>query len=87
MNQKKMKHYSKVGAVLRNTQKDHAYLHLGEQRYRNLTTGVEGEIPDDIAKKIFLLNVELTEMIAINPEIENLITKLNLKFEPKKQTT
>lgn len=69
-------------AVLQNIQNNDAYLHLGEDMYRNLRTGKEGEIKPELATSIFNLNVPLTVMLAENPILETMIKKLNLRITP-----
>ena len=73
---------SKVRSVLSNIQNNDLYLHLGEDNYRNLRTGKEGEIKPKLAAAIFNLNVPMTVMIGDNIVIESLIKKLQLKAEP-----
>ena len=70
-----------VRAVLRNIQNNDAYLHLGENKYRNLRTSKEGVIEPEIASSLFNLNVPLTVMLGDNPNIEELISKLNLRID------
>lgn len=68
-------------AVVRNIQNDFLYRYLGENKYRNLTTLQEGEVPEEKAREIFKINIEATSIINEYPEVENLINKLQLKFE------
>jgi hypothetical protein len=44
-------------------------------------TGVEGEIGEDVAQKIFKINLELTEVCENFPNIEKLIHTLKLKID------
>jgi hypothetical protein len=68
-------------AIVRNIQNNHLYRYLGGNRYRNLMTGVEGEIGEDMAQKIFKINLELTELCENFPNIEKLIHSLKLKMD------
>lgn len=67
--------------VVRNKKTNDLYFYLGENRFRNLRTGVEGVVSDDAARNTFVINLEATELINKNPIIENLIRSLNLKFD------
>ena len=40
-------------AIVRNIQNNQLYQYMGGTKYKNLITGVEGEVADDIAKKLF----------------------------------
>lgn len=68
-------------AIVRNIQNDFLYRYLGENKYRNLTTLQEGEVPEEKAREIFKINIEAISIINEYPEVENLINKLQLKFE------
>jgi len=68
-------------AILRNIQNNHLYRYLGGNRYRNIMTGVEGEIGEDVAQKIFKINLELTELCENFPNVEKLIHSLKLKID------
>ncbi len=68
-------------AIVRNIQNNHLYRYLGGNRYRNIMTGVEGEIGEDVAQKIFKINLELTEVCENFPNIEKLIHTLKLKMD------
>ena len=68
-------------AIIRNIQNDFLYRYLGENKYRNLITLQEGEVAEEKAREIFKINIEATSIINEYPEVENLINKLQLKFE------
>lgn len=68
-------------AIVRNIQNNDLYLWLGENRFRNLRTGKEGEVDEEKAKEIFKINLEATAMINEFPIIKTIISKLNLKIE------
>ena len=72
-------------AVLQNRKTNDYYLYLGKNRYRNIYTGVEGEIEPSKAQRIFVKLDAATVILEENPNIELLIRTLNLKIE--KQTT
>ena len=67
--------------VCRNINSNDPYLYLSGNRWRNLRTGVEGEIPDETAQKVFKINLELTHFLAENPLVEDLIKSLNMKID------
>lgn len=67
--------------IVRNIQNNTLYRYLGENKYRNLITLQEGEVPEEKAREIFKINVEATVILNEFPEVENMINKLNLKFE------
>lgn len=68
-------------AIVRHIRSNMLYRYLGENKYRNLTTLQEGEVPEEKAREIFKINIEATSIINEYPEVENLINKLQLKFE------
>ena len=68
-------------AIVRNIQNNHLYRYLGGNRYRNIMTGVEGEIGEDVAQKIFKINLELTELCENFPNVEKLVHSLKLKID------
>lgn len=68
-------------AVVRNIQNNDLYVYEGNDVYRNMRTQVRGNVPPEVAEKIFKINVEVTGMWSKYPLIEDLIHKLNLKIE------
>ncbi len=68
-------------AIVRHKTTNTLYRHIENDRYRNLSTGVEGEVPPEIAKKIFTINIDATALLNEQPNIEKLIKALNLKIE------
>lgn len=64
--------------IVRNIKTNDFYKYIGENIFVNLRTGEQGFVPDEKAQRVFKINMDLTIMIAANPEIENLITKLKL---------
>jgi hypothetical protein len=67
--------------IVRNIQNNQLYGHLGDNKYINLVTGVEGEVPDDMAKKIFKINLQATKIVYDFPVIETLISELGLTID------
>jgi hypothetical protein len=49
-------------------------------------TGVEGEIPEEMARKIFKINLEMTELCENFPNVEKLIFALKLKMDKNENT-
>ena len=72
-------------AIVRNIQTNVPYRYLGQNIYRNLCTGVEGEIKEELAQKIFKINLEATAICEEYPLVEQLIKSLNLKLENNKK--
>lgn len=66
--------------ICRNIQNQDAYEFLGGNRFRNLRTGAEGEVADDVAKKVLKFNIDATEIINEFPLVAEMIKVLNLKF-------
>lgn len=67
--------------VLRNVQNNQLYAHMGDNRYVNLITGIEGEVPEDMAKKVFKINLQATKMMHDFPSIQTLVSKLGLTID------
>lgn len=72
-------------AICRNIQNNDLYRFLGGNKFRNLRTGREGEISDEMAQKTLNINLDATELINENPIIEEMIRTLNLKFDNNKK--
>jgi hypothetical protein len=69
-----MKHF----AVVRNTQNNQLYKYIGGTTYVNILTGKSGEVTDDVAKRIFKINLDATDILNKYPNVELLIEKLEL---------
>lgn len=67
--------------ILRNIKNNEAYKFLGGNKFQNLRTGIIGEVSDEMARKVFKFNIEATEMINEYSQIEELIKRLNLRFD------
>jgi|688.fasta_scaffold178663_2 hypothetical protein len=72
-------------AVVRNIQNNQLYKYLGGTTYVNVMTGKSGEVPDELAKKIFKINLAATDILNKYPNIELLIKELELLIENKNQ--
>lgn len=68
-------------AIVRNIQNNHLYRYLGDNKYKNLITGVSGEITEEVARKIFKINVQMTSLCNEFPIIEEAIQRLQLKMD------
>lgn len=69
-------------AIVRHKKTNLLYEYLGGDKYRNLITGVEGEVPPELAKSIFAISLDATEMLDRYPNIRQLIESLKLKIVP-----
>lgn len=67
--------------VCRNIQNNDLYFYEGENVFVNIRTGKSGVVGDDVAAKVFKMNIEATTMINEFPVIEIMIKKLNLKSD------
>lgn len=65
-------------AFVRNIKNNELYEYMGGVKYKNIRTGISGDVPDNVAKEIFKINMETTILINEYPLVENLINKLNL---------
>tara|TARA_R110002126_G_scaffold66582_2_gene169207 strand:- start:851 stop:1075 length:225 start_codon:yes stop_codon:yes gene_type:complete len=65
-------------AVVRNVQNNQLYKYVGGTTYINVITGRSGEVPDDVAKRIFKINLSATDMLNKYPNVEELINRLEL---------
>jgi hypothetical protein len=65
-------------AVVRNIQNNQLYKYLGGTTYVNVMTGKSGEVPDELAKKIFKINLGATDILNRYPNVEKLIKELDL---------
>lgn len=71
-------------AVVRNIQNNDLYRYLGNNVFRNIRTGVEGIVSEEKAKEVFKINLEATWMIEEYPQIEELISRMNLRIDKDK---
>lgn len=68
-------------AIVRHKKTNDLYYFLGGNKFRNIRSGVEGEVPDDVAQRSFAINLEATVLINEYPMLEDLIRSLNLKMD------
>lgn len=68
-------------AVVRNVQNNQLYKYIGGETYINIMTGKSGEVNDDVAKRIFKINLPSTDILNKYPNVEELIKKLELVIE------
>ena len=68
-------------AIVRNVQNNQFYMYLGNNKYRNMVTDMEGEIEPEKAQKVFKINLSLTQMCHEFPMIIQLIKQLGLKAD------
>jgi len=71
-------------AICRNIQNDAIYRYIGDNKFINVVTRVEGVVDDETARKVFRINAEATIMINDYPIIEDLIKRVGLKFNTEK---
>ena len=57
------------------------YKFLGGNTFQNMHTLVKGEVDNEMAQKIFKVNLSLTMLINDFPNVALLIEKLSLKIE------
>lgn len=67
-------------AIVVNKQTRVPYEYLGEDRYRNLHTGIEGYVEPEKANKIFNIHLEATYYFGRFPEIKDLVKILKLRL-------
>lgn len=54
------------------------YEYLGQNKFRNLHTQKEGEVPEDKAKEVFIINLDVAKICLDNPNVKTLIKELKL---------
>jgi hypothetical protein len=68
-------------AIVRHKSTNRLYRYIGDDTYVNLFTGVSGKIKPEDAQKMFVINLEMTQLISEYPMIEEMITKLKLVLD------
>lgn len=68
-------------AIVRNIQNNQLYMYLGENRYKNMISGIEGEIDPQVAQKIFKINLNATMICSEFPLVQELIKRLQLTVD------
>lgn len=66
--------------IVRNLQNNDLYEWDGE-RFTNLRTGKSGVVDDETARKVFVFNVEASQIFNDFPIVKDLIKRLNLKID------
>ena len=66
--------------IVRNIQNGDAYSWDGKE-FTNLRTSNSGAVEDEVARKVFRFNPAATEIINEYPIVEEMIKRLNLKFD------
>lgn len=56
------------------------YRYLGGNIFQNLITGAKGVVEDELARKIFRINLEATQIFEEYPKAEELVKRLKLKM-------
>jgi hypothetical protein len=67
-------------AILRHKNTNTLFRHVKDNIYRNLITGVEGEILPERAKEIFAISLDATALFNENENLEKLVKGLKLKI-------
>ncbi len=67
--------------IVSNRKTNDVYKFHGGTTFENLRTGQTGEVPEDLAAKVFAMEPEASEMINEYPLIGEMINRLNLKLK------
>ena len=57
------------------------YRHVEGNTFKNIISGVSGEVTDEKAREVFRINLDATSILNDNPNVERLIEVLKLKIE------
>jgi len=57
------------------------YEYLGNCVFRNLVTGAEGTVDEELASKVFKFNLEMSQFCNDYPLIKDLVRNLKLKID------
>lgn len=71
----------KFKIVCRNLRNHYPYQYLGDNKWKNMATGVSGLIDPEKARERFKINLEVTQLVNEYPEVERLINVLGLRIE------
>ncbi len=71
--------------IVRNIQNNDLYEYVGDNKFRNIRTGNEGELSDEVAQKVFKINLEATQLFGEYPILTELVQRLGLKFDNNKK--
>jgi len=67
--------------IVRNVKNNCLYEFVGGTKFRNLITGIEGEVSEEKAKEVFKISLDASQLINEYPLVKDLISKLNLKMD------
>lgn len=67
--------------VVRHKKTNDVYQYLGQNVFRNVRTGGEGSVSDEVAQRSFNINLDATELFNEHPILHDLVRILNLKFD------
>ena len=65
-------------AIVRHKKTNIPYRYLGNNKFKNIHTEVEGEVSDEMAPKVFNINLDATAIFGKYPMVEKLCNKLKL---------
>ncbi len=71
--------------IVRNIQNNDLYEYVGDNKFRNIRTGNEGELSDEVAQKVFKINLEATQLFGEYTILTELVQRLGLKFDNNKK--
>lgn len=71
---------NKYTAICYNKKTNHIYRHISGNKFKNLTTGAEGEMSDEIAQKVLTIGASASDICNKHPLVEELISRLKLKI-------
>ena len=72
--------------VVRNVRSNDLYFYEGENKFTNIRTGKSGIVTEESARKTFNINLEATAILNEYPMVVEMIKKMQLIIENKKQT-
>lgn len=67
--------------IVINKQSRVPYEYLGDNKFKNLHTQTEGDVPEDKANEVFLINADINLLCDGNENLKKLITNLKLCVE------
>ena len=67
--------------ILRHKKTNVLYKHINGNEFKNIHSNVRGVVTDEVAKKIFEINVPATVIMNEYPMVEKLAAKLKLIIE------
>ena len=70
-----------MNPIVRHKKTNIPYEYKGQNKFVNLLTGKEGEVDEEMASKVFVINVEMTVLCDEYPLLKEFISKLGLRIE------